>query len=76
MPNFNDPAAAQSDYVWGYLKGIMEGKNLPFGPKEIDIQKAQAKTASENTFNQARDTLNSQAAMTGFRRPWSPRTDR
>ena len=65
-PNIPDPAGAQSDYVWGYIKGIMEGKNLPFGPKEIDIQKAQAKTASENTFQQAKDVLQAQGAATGM----------
>lgn len=67
-PDFaaTDPAKAQSDFTWGVLQGIISGKDLPFGPGEIDSEKTQAKTNSENTFNQAKQEIQGQQAETGF----------
>ena len=69
MPNWGgagDPASGQSGLTWGILKGIMTGEDVPFGQHEIDLEKGQAKTASENTYNQAKEQIQGQQAQTGF----------
>jgi hypothetical protein len=48
------------------LQGIISGKDVPFGAGEVNSEKAQAKTTSENTFNQAKDQIQAQQAATGF----------
>jgi hypothetical protein len=67
-PDFaaTDPAKAQSDMAWGVISGILSGKDKPFGDAEVNSEKAQAKTASENTYAQAADQIQSQQAQTGF----------
>jgi hypothetical protein len=69
MPNWGgagDPASAQSKFTWGVLSKILSGEDVPFGPKEIDLEKGQAKTSSENTYNQAKEQIQGQQAATGF----------
>jgi hypothetical protein len=61
-----NPAQSQADFTWGVLKGIIGGNDLPFGPNEINSEKAQAKTASENTFTRAKEEIQGQQAQTGF----------
>jgi hypothetical protein len=66
IPNFADPAASQSAFTWGLLQGIASGNDVPFGPNEVNSEKAQAKGASENAFTQAKGDIQGQQAATGF----------